>query len=106
MGIGLLITPLGLLYSDIAASVPIVLQILFFVTPVVYRLPDRMPFSLMAVVNPVTPLLNAARGLIARGGIPNPESFAALSLIAVGVLLFAWLIYRLALPILIERMSA
>ncbi len=106
MSIGLLLTPIGMLYTDVATSLPIILQIFFFVTPVVYPTPETWPLSLLAVLNPVSPLLIAARDLMTKGTIANLEPFLVISGITLVVLMISWLIYRLAMPVLIERMSA
>ncbi|NIP44548.1 MAG: ABC transporter permease [Aliifodinibius sp.] len=104
--IGLLITPAGMLYTDIATSLPIATQLLFFVTPVVYPIPETFPFSLISYFNPVSPLILTARDLITRGIFSQPIPFLIVSLLTLVGLFIAWIIYRLALPIIIERISA
>lgn len=106
MCVGLLLTPIGMLYTDIATALPVVTQLLFFVTPVVYVPPTSFPFSLIGVLNPVSPLLMAARGLITKGVVANPEAVWLVSALTVAGLFVALLIYRMALPIFIERTSA
>jgi lipopolysaccharide transport system permease protein len=103
---GLALTPVGMLYTDIGTAIPIVTQLLFFVTPVVYPPPETLPFSLIVILNPISPLLIAARDLITLGTISNPISFSIVSGLTLILLLVAWVMYRLALPIIIERMSA
>lgn len=103
---GLALTPVGMLYTDIGTSIPIFIQLFFFVTPVVYPPPEDFPFSLIAVLNPISPLLIAARDLITVGTISNPVPFAIVGGLTLVLLLLSWVIYRLALPIIIERMSA
>ncbi len=104
--IGLLLTPLGMLYTDITTALPVVTQLFFFVTPVVYPVPQLFPFSLIATLNPVSPLLVAARDLITKGVITNVGSFLVISGLTIVFIVIAWVIYRVALPIIIERMSA
>jgi lipopolysaccharide transport system permease protein len=106
IGAGLLLTPLGALYTDVATSLPIIVQLFFFVTPVVYPPPQTFPFALLVILNPVSPLLIAARDLIAKGEITNIVPFVVVSGLTVVILFAAWVIYRIALPIIIERMSA
>ncbi len=48
LAIGLLLTPVGLLYTDIAAGLVIFTQVWFFATPVVYPAPESFPLSLLA----------------------------------------------------------
>ena len=104
--IGLLLTPIGMLYTDVASSLPIIIQFLFFATPVVYPPLESYPFSLLAVLNPVSPLLLGARDLITKGTMTNTVPFLIISGITIILLFVAWVIYRVALPIIIERMSA
>lgn len=106
MCIGLLLTPLGMLYNDVTTALPIAIQLLFFVTPVAYSLPESFPFSLINVINPISPLLVAARDLITQGSMFNyPHFLVVTGLTAIGII-FALIIFRVALPIIIERMSA
>lgn len=106
ISIGLLVTPIGMLYNDVTSSLPVITQLLFFVTPVVYAPPQSFPFSLVATVNPISPLLIAARDLITKGTIENLVPFLVVSLLTLVIFFFAWILYRVALPIIIERMSA
>jgi lipopolysaccharide transport system permease protein len=106
MSIGLLLTPLGLLYSDVSSSLVIVTQVWFFLTPVVYPAPKSFPFNLVANLNPVTPVLSTARDLMTTGTIAEPTAFAVVSVLALLGLFAGWIFYRLAIPILLERMSA
>jgi lipopolysaccharide transport system permease protein len=106
IGIGLLITPIGMLYTDIATSLPLATQLLFFVTPVVYPPPTTFPFSLLSVINPISPFLIAARDLITTGTINNLVPVIVTSIGTVILLFIAWVIYRVSLPIIIERLSA
>ena len=104
--IGLLLTPIGVLYTDISSGLAIVTNLWFFATPVVYPPPQSFPFSLLATLNPVSPLLTGTRDLATTGTLENAGAFAVVSVLTIVGLSFAWILYRLSLPILIERMSA
>ncbi len=106
ISVGLILTPIGLLYTDIASSLPIIIQLFFFVTPVVYPPLETYPFSLLAVVNPVSPLLIAGRDLITKGYITNFTPFAIITAITLLLALVSWVMYRVSIPIIIERISA
>lgn len=106
MSIGLLLTPLGTLYTDIAQGLTVVTSFWFFVTPVIYPPPQSFPYSLMTTLNPVSPILMGARDLLTKGVIVNIGPFLVVSALTIVTLFIAWMIYRIALPILIERMSA
>lgn len=106
LSIGLFLTPLGMLYTDISSSLPIVTQLWFFITPVIYPVPTTYPLSLIAVLNPVTPLLVGARDLATKGVLLTPMPFVVIALIIPFALLIAWIIFRLSIPIIIERISS
>lgn len=106
MALGLLLTPPGMLYTDIATMLPILLSFLFFVTPVVYPPPTTFPLVIISVLNPISPLLIAARDLITTGAITNLVPFLVVSGLTLVGLVLAWVIYHVAMPIIIERMSA
>lgn len=104
--LGLLLAPLGALYSDVSTALPTVTGLWFFLTPVVYPPPQSWPYSLLAQVNPVSPLLIASRDMTIQGYMHNLPTFLIMCGIAFAGLLVMWVLYRVSLPILIERMSA
>ena len=89
-----------------AQGLVLVTGLWFFVTPVVYPPPTTFPFSLLAILNPVSPILVGARDLATEGVLHNPIPFFVVTSIMLVVLGVSWVIYRLAIPILVERMSA
>ena len=104
--IGILLTPLGVLYQDIERGLAILLTMWFFVTPVVYPPPTRWPASLLAQLNPVSPLLITTRELLTTGTVSQPGGFLLITGIAFGLMLVGWVLYRVAMPHLVERMGA
>lgn len=103
---GILMAPLSALYQDFSKGLTFVTGFWLFLTPVIYEVPDQGLFSRLVMLNPVTPLLVTVRELIAIGTISDPVSFWIVSAIAIIGLLISWVIYRLAMPFVIERMSA
>ncbi|MDO7845895.1 ABC transporter permease [Hymenobacter sp. M29] len=101
LALGWLLALLGLLYADVAQALPVVLNLWFLVTPVVYAPPAS--FARWFNLNPVTPLLITARHwLLAGPAAPTPGFWLVAGL--AGVALFAnWLAYRFATPHLIAR---
>ena len=106
MMLGLFLTPIGMLYSDIGSALGVFLQFWFFVTPVVYPPPQSFPYSLITTFNPVSPLLVGVRNLITKGVLTNAPLFMIISACSLTGLLVAWIIYRVTMPIIIERMSS
>lgn len=104
--IGLLLTPLGVLYTDVAAALSVITSLWFFLTPVVYPAPEHGVLSVLISLNPVSPLLVGARDLATQGTLSDVGPFAIVSSITLLGLLVMWVLFRVSLPILIERMGA
>jgi len=104
--IGLFLTPVGLLYTDIGKGLPILMQFLMYLTPVVYPLRGEGTLSTVLLLNPLTPLIETTRAWLTGG---TPEwllYFVVTNVLAIVALLAVWIVYRLAMPIIIERMSS
>lgn len=104
--LGLLLTPVGMLYSDIGKGLPLLMQFFMYITPVVFPMPSGGWAATLFKLNPLTPLILTARDLLTGF---NPEYLDAFLFINGGMLtllLLVWVVYRAAMPILIERMSA
>ena len=104
--IGLLLAPMSALYRDFSMGITLATSFWLFLTPVVYPVPTQGIFGSIVKLNPVTPLLVTTRELATTGIVSNPQGFWLASLIAVIGLLVAWIIYRLAMPYVVERMSS
>ena len=104
--LGLAITPLGVLYGDIGRGIPLITQFLMFLSPVVFPLATTGWTGQVMRLNPLTPLILNARAWFTG----QPTELMGEWTLAVGgsavLLLLVWMVYRLAMPILIERMSA
>lgn len=105
VGLGLVLTPVGILYYDVAQALPLVLYLWMFLTPVLYPVaPTGTSFAL--ALNPISPVLDTTRLWLLSG---TPEQLGGFFLgggLAMAALLVGWLFYRLALPILLERIGA
>lgn len=104
--VGLLITPVGLLYTDVGRALPLLMQFLMFVSPVVFPVPGSGWAATLFHLNPLTPVILTCRNWLT--GVISPElgSFLLVNLAAFVLFIAVWGIYRLAMPILVERMSA
>ena len=104
--IGLALTPAGLLYTDVGKAIPLLMQFLMYLTPVVFAMPKQGLPATVFQLNPLTPLILTARDWLT--GI-SPEYlgyFAFVNVIAFILLFMFWIVFRLAMPILIERMGS
>ncbi|MDI6746907.1 MAG: ABC transporter permease [Rhodocyclaceae bacterium] len=106
IALGLLITPVGMLYSDVGKGLPLLLQFLMYLTPVVFPMPASGWAAALFQLNPLTPLILTARDLLSGF---TPEHLGIFLVVNAAMLLLLgamWVVYRAAMPILIERMSA
>jgi len=103
---GVLLTPLAVLYHDIEQALPVLTSLLMFLAPVVYPPPEVSRGSLMMTLNPVSPVLDTTRAWLLTGSPEHLTGFIAVSVMTLALLFVGWTLYRLALPLLIERMSA
>jgi len=104
--IGLILTPVGLLYSDVGKGIPLLMQFLMYLTPVVFAMPKQGISAILFRFNPLTPLILTARDWLT--GL-TPEFlgyFLAVNLVSVVLLFIFWIVFRLAMPVLIERMGS
>ncbi len=104
--IGIFLVPLGALYKDVGEGSAMLLRFAFFLTPIVYPPPQAWPWSLLVSINPVVPLLQGARDLMAKGYIADMTPFWFACGGGVVALLLALFFYRIAIPVVLERMGA
>ncbi|HAC16073.1 MAG TPA: polysialic acid transporter [Bacteroidetes bacterium] len=104
--IGLLITPIGVLYTDIGKAIPLFMQFLMYITPVVFAMPSGGLAEIVFKANPFSYLILTIRGWITNTPVEFLDGFILVNILFFIMLLFVLLIYRLAMPILIERMSS
>ncbi len=104
--IGLLITPVGMLYADVGRAVPLLMQFMMFITPVVFPMPKAGWAATLFVINPLTPVILTSRDWLTGFSSGYFLPFLVVNVATLVLLLVVWVIYRLAMPILIERMSA
>lgn len=106
LAVGLLLTPIALLYHDIGQGLPFILYLWMLLTPVIYPAPDPATGTWTMLINPVGPLLDTTRIWLFSGLPPYLDLFIVACGLT-GVALLAGLIfYRVALPILIERIPS
>ena len=103
--IGMMLTPLGVLYGDVQQALPIATTFLLLLTPVLYPIPDSGVAAVIATLNPLTPLVTTARDWLTTGTAAHVSGFFVVSTMAVTFLLLGWILYRVALPHLIARLG-
>jgi lipopolysaccharide transport system permease protein len=104
--IGLVLTPIGMLYQDIGRGLGFATAAWFFLTPVIYPVPKASFAATLIELNPVTPLLVTTRDWLVFGSSNIQPSFLLVTAGLFVLLLVGWIQYRIAMPHLISRMSA
>nr|WP_265338643.1 MULTISPECIES: ABC transporter permease [unclassified Nodularia (in: cyanobacteria)] len=104
--LGILLAPLGVLYQDVSKGLTLITGFWLFLTPVVYPVPKAGTFGFLVQMNPVTPLLVTTRELATTGVVSEPYGFWLVSTITLVGLILTWVIFRLAMPFVVERVSS
>lgn len=103
--LGLLVTPVGMLYSDIGKGLPLLLQFLMYLAPVVFPMPSGGWAATLFECNPLTPLILTARDWLTGFAPEYIGAFLLVNLAMFVLLCGMWVVYRTAQPIFIERMG-
>ena len=101
--LGLILTPIGMLYMDIQRGLTIILPFLMYLTPVIYPMPKEGMVALIMKLNPMAVLLVETRNWFTSQPVLDLNMF----LIYTGVFIFlniiALMIFRISMPMIIER---
>jgi len=103
LGLGFLLSLCHALVRDTATALSVALWLLFFLVPIIYPPPRHWPKVLVNDLNPVSAFLTAAHDVTVVGEITRPASFAMACLVAVLVFFLGWRVFRIAQPLLAER---
>lgn len=103
-GLGLVLAPLNVLFNDVGRLVKILVTPVRFMTPVLWPIPATGTFfTVVNMVNPVTPLINGLRDLATGGTLTDPGRLAAWSCGYVVVFLVGWFFFHVSVPVLAEK---
>jgi lipopolysaccharide transport system permease protein len=104
---GLLITPAGLLYGDVSKLIIPVMQVLMYLSPVVFAMPNKSTGIYNSVVNlnPLSNLIINFRNTLI--GLPMYEInyFLIISAVSVIVFLLSLVYFKITIPIITERIG-
>lgn len=103
--IGVIVTPVGLLYGDVQLGLPIASTFLMLLTPVLYPVPTTGLAATVTGLNPLAPLVTTTRDWLTTGSSAHVAAFVQVSTATVILLLLGWVAYRVALPHLIARLG-
>jgi len=104
--LGLFLTPVGLLYKDIGKTISFGMQFLMYATPVVYAIPATGIMKTIMIYNPITPIILTARDLVVGFSPEYLNYFLIVLIFCLPLLLIGLIVYRISIPIIVERLSA
>jgi lipopolysaccharide transport system permease protein len=103
---GVILIPFKMLYGDFKRMLGIATQVLMYITPIVYPMPESGISRIFNTYNPIYYMINIPRSWFTgvETGILWPIFvIAGLALI---VLMIGWVLYRVTMPIIVERIGA
>jgi lipopolysaccharide transport system permease protein len=103
--LGLFLVPVGLLLGDVERSLYPLTMVWFIATPIIYTPPTTWPASFVNQINPVSPLLTTARELLLGRTVTRMEDFFLIVGLTLLGALVSWILLRLAMPHLAERLN-
>lgn len=105
IGIGLILGVLNVFVRDIGQVVPIVLQVLFWFTPIVYPL-SIIPEELKGTIamNPMYPIVTAYHDILVYDTAPQLEQVAVIAVVAIGLMLLGLFMFRRAAPEMVDAL--
>ena len=104
--IGIRLVPAGMLYQDIQQALTVIVAPLMFFTPVIYSVSQAGSLAKYIRLNPLTPMFQVTREFLFGGIGPYLAELGIVSAVTLVIGIIAWLVYRLSLPMLIERVEA
>lgn len=106
MAVGIMLTPLNMIYQDINLGITLLLSFLALACPVGYAPEKGSWLGRIMEYNPFAWLIDAARNTMTAQPMNNIEQLILLLSIALPLLCISIVIYLVALPIVIERYSS
>lgn len=106
IALGTILIPVGLLYMDISRAIPVFFQFAMYLSPVVFVISSDKWISKIISWNPLTPLLDNSRRWITGNSPDHVLYFAIITSLSLLLFFIGLIVYRLTMPIIIERMSS
>jgi len=104
---GMLLAPLGALYTDVRRGVSVLLGLLVFTAPVIFQVPDAGT-GLVAIVirnNPLTPAIALSRDVLLTGSLEWLGGTVFWLAVSLPLFLFSLVMLRISKPHIITRMG-
>ena len=105
-GMGLWLLPIGSLYQDVGRFIGVAIPFWMVVTPVPYPPLSGYPALLLNWLNPASPLLIVARDFLLLGGTSHGLAGWIFAVLSIVIFCSGLIVYRVSVPVLVERMNA
>lgn len=94
-GLGLLLASINIKYRDVRYIIPYFLQLMIFVTPVIYPLSIVRPsFQLILSLNPMAGVINSLRSTLVTGTFANSTHLAISFIASIAIFIIGMIYYR------------
>ncbi|MDP0500770.1 MAG: ABC transporter permease [Verrucomicrobiota bacterium JB022] len=103
--ISTLLTPLGVLFSDVARGIMLIMTFWMFLSAAIFPLPTEGLKAQLMHLNPIMPLVVTTRSALLGMDLPLLPYMLVVIAVSVALLLVGWLLYRVALPHMIARLG-
>jgi len=103
--LGLIVVPFTALFSDFGRAIHLGLRFGFFITPVIFPVPQSGWAYRVMIVNPATSLFVTSRSWLVGGEPPMYVAFSVVTISSLVLLLVAIVTLKVSLPHIIERIS-
>jgi lipopolysaccharide transport system permease protein len=104
--IGLFLTPVGMLYADVARALPLASQLLMYLSPVLFAMPVGGVLAQIYAWNPLTPLIINTRAWLTGTEGAMLHYLVVVSIGFLVLLFIGWVLFRLGMSIIVERMGS
>jgi len=94
VGLSLAIATWNVFFRDISQLVNIALSLVFFVTPIFYRVPRETKYMVIFQLNPVAGLIRCYRAILFEGQAPEWEPLIFVSAVSLAILGLGYLTYK------------
>ena len=105
LGFGLALGVLNVFVRDIGQVVPVAIQFLFWLTPIVYMV-DIIPkqYQRWLILNPLIPIITGYQNALLYNRAPDWAGLGIVALVAASLLAFALVLFRKASPEMVDQL--
>ncbi len=103
--IGLILAPIGLIYTDIGKLLTTATSFIMYITPVVYAVPRQGLFKKLFEFNPLTYMFNDARNSLINLPLDHALYLTVTTAVSFVIMLTGLVIFRKSMPIIIEKIA-